>query len=305
MAKLSLYVLAAGMGSRYGGLKQMDQVGPSGEAIIDYSIYDALQAGFDRVVFVIRREIESEFREVFQKRWAGKVALDFVFQELDMVPEGFRVPADRSKPWGTGHAVLVAAGKINTPFAVINADDFYGRNAYELTASYLLEQQERGRDLNFCMVGFELQRTLSKHGTVARGVCHTDEQGYLTDIREITSIGWQDDRIGYTGADGGFISLRGEEPVSMNIWGFSPAIFPLLDREFKSFLSTHAEQPKAEFYIPTLIQEIIRRNEGRVRVLPNHENWFGVTYREDKPQVMAQIRALVDQGLYPSDLFRT
>ena len=303
MNHLTLYVLAAGMGSRYGGLKQMDEVGPSGEAIIDYSVFDAIREGFDRVVFVIRRDIEKEFCALFRKRWAGRVEVDFVMQELDMVPDGFRVPESRTKPWGTAHAVLVGAGKVDSPFVVINADDFYGRNAYRMTASWLQENNRDEQDTHFSMVGYSLNKTLTRHGTVARGVCRTNEKGYLTHIEEITDIGWRGDRIGYTGPNGKLRTLTGDEPVSMNIWGFTPAIFPLLEKSFRNFLEKNACNPKAEFYIPTLVQDMIRNGEGDVKVLPNDEHWFGVTYREDKPRVVKEIQALVDSGAYPSNLF--
>lgn len=303
MADLTLLVLAAGIGSRYGGLKQMDQVGPSGEAIIDYSIYDAIASGFTKVIFVIRRDIQDEFAGFFEKKWKHRIDIDYVFQELDMLPKGFSVPAGRVKPWGTAHAVLVANGRVNTPFIVINADDFYGRNAYAITAGYLKKAGEPVRSTDFSMVGFRLLNTLSEHGTVARGVCQTDQDGYLTGIREITSIGWYGNRIGYSGPGGQTVELTGEEPVSMNIWGFTPAVFPMLEREFRGFLDNNKENPKAEFYIPTLIQEMISRGEGRVKVLPNAGDWFGVTYREDKLVVTEKIGELVNQGIYPPNLY--
>lgn len=281
----------------------MDEVGPSGEAIIDYSVFDAIREGFDRVIFVIRRDIEREFSALFRKRWAGRVEVDFVMQELDMIPDEFRVPEGRTKPWGTAHAVLVGAGKVDSPFVVINADDFYGRNAYRMTASWLLENNRNERDTHFSMVGYSLNKTLTRHGTVARGLCRSNEHGYLTHIEEITDIGWHGDRIGYSGPDGKLITLRGDEPVSMNIWGFTPAIFPLLEKSFRKFLEKHAGNPKAEFYIPTLVQDVIRNGEGDVKVLPNDEQWFGVTYREDKPGVVKEIQALVHSGAYPSNLF--
>jgi len=281
----------------------MDEVGPSGEAIIDYSVFDAIREGFDRVIFVIRRDIEKEFSALFRKRWAGRVEVDFVMQELDMIPDEFRVPEGRTKPWGTAHAVLVGAGKVDSPFVVINADDFYGRNAYRITASWLLENNRDERDTHFSMVGYSLNKTLTRYGTVARGVCRTNEQGYLTHIEEITDIGWRGNTIGYTGPDGKLRTLGGEEPVSMNIWGFTPAIFPLLEKSFRNFLEKNAGNPKAEFFIPTLVQDVIRNGEGDVKVLPDDEHWFGVTYREDKPRVVKEIQALVDSGAYPANLF--
>lgn len=299
--KPTLVILAAGIGSRYGSLKQMDAVGPSGETIIDYSIYDALRAGFGNAVFIIRRGIEADFREAFLKKLHGRVEVDYVFQELDDLPPGFRVPPHRHKPWGTSHAVLMAAAKVRKPFAVINADDFYGRDAYRLMGTFLAEPSaEPGR---FAVVGYDLQGTLSEHGSVARGVCEVDGSGYLKDIVERTHIEKTTAGIASVEADGGSLIFPSETVVSMNFWGFTPAYFDLARREFERFLRHQIDNPKAEMFIPLVVNTLIQKGEATVKVLPTSSTWFGVTYREDKPRVMAEIKKLIDAGEYPETLW--
>ena len=300
MSKPVLLVLAAGMGSRYGGLKQIDEVGPSGEAIIDYSIYDAIRAGYGRVVFVVRPEIEEDVRRFFEPRLKGRIPFDFVHQELDMVPEGVTVPAERKKPWGTGHAVLVAKEKIKEPFSVINADDFYGPEAYRQTAEFLIHNDD---PQEYAMVGYRLANTLSDNGSVARGVCRTSDDGYLLEVTEHTKIYREDGKIISQLEDGSQVEFTGEEPVSMNFWCFKPNIFPELESQFADFIRDHAGDPKAEFFIPLPVSVLISAGKIRMKVLPNTEEWFGVTYREDKPVVIKKIRELVDRGVYPEKLW--
>jgi UTP-glucose-1-phosphate uridylyltransferase len=300
MRKPVLLVLAAGMGSRYGGLKQIDQVGPSGEAIIDYSIYDAIRAGYGRVVFVVRREIEESVRAFFEPRLKGRIPFEFVHQELDMVPEGTSVPPERKKPWGTGHAVLVAKEKISEPFAVINADDFYGPEAYRQTAKFL---QQNDDPAEYAMVGYRLANTLSDNGSVARGVCRTSEDGYLLEVTEHTKIFREEGKIISLLEDNTEVEFTGEEPVSMNFWCFKPSIFPELERQFADFIRDNADNPKAEFFIPLPVSVLIRAGKIRMKVLPNSEEWFGVTYKEDKPVVIKKIRELVEKGVYPEKLW--
>jgi len=298
--KPTLLILAAGMGSRYGGLKQIDPMGPSGETILDYSVFDAARAGFGKVVFVIRPDFEHDFRERVMSRFAGRIATDCVFQTLDMLPEGFRVPEGRTKPWGTTHAVLCSRPAIHEPFAMINADDFYGRDSFAVLAARLAALPVDSSA--YCMVGFTLENTLSEHGTVARGVCRTDAGGFLTDIRELlqvrrTAAGAED-----TGA-GSVIQLTGKEPVSMNMWGFTPHVFPQLEESFSGFLAAHAGEPKSECYIPMTVGELVKAGRATCEVLRTTSSWFGATYAEDKPIVQRSIRALVDAGEYPANLW--
>ena len=298
--KPTLLVLAAGIGSRYGGLKQMDQVGPSGETIIDYSIYDAMKAGFGKVVFVIRRDIEKDFKEVFIDKLKDHIDVDYVFQHIDMVPKGISFSYDRNKPWGTGHAVMVAEQKINEPFAVINADDFYGGSSYRVMADFLTNSS----DINeYSMVGYRLDRTLSDHGHVARGVCETSQDSYLKVVTERTKIENENDKIVFTDDDGSITVLTGNETVSMNFWGFKKSVFDHLNELFIQFVKENSDDPKAEFFIPDMITDLINKNAAKVKVLNTDELWFGVTYREDKPIVIESIRELVSKGVYPSKLW--
>ncbi len=303
MSKPTLLVLAAGMGSRYGSLKQMDGVGPSGEAIIDYSIYDAIRAGFGKVVFVIRHSFEKEFREVFTpQRFGGQIEVDFVFQELDILPEGFTLPADRVKPWGTNHAVMMAEEVIDTPFAVINADDFYGRDAYATIASYLRSLE--GQKDKYCMVGYCVSNTLSENGSVSRGVCSVDENSNLVSMVERTSIERIDGQIMFKDENDGMNPLPDDTPVSMNLFGFTPDYFGHSKEYFKTFLTENISNPKAEFYIPTMVNYLIGKGISEMKVLKSDARWFGVTYKQDRPKVVADIAALVQAGEYPEKLWK-
>jgi UTP-glucose-1-phosphate uridylyltransferase len=284
--------MAAGMGSRYGGLKQLDAVGPSGETIIDYSIYDALRAGFGRLVFVIRRDIEAPFRELIGSKFEKRTSVDYVFQELDKLPLGFTVPEGRTKPWGTTHAILLADGVIREPFAAINADDFYGRESFQVLADFL-----RAGSGDHAMVGYTLRNTLSEHGSVTRGVCERDASDYLRAVVELTAIEKHGRGARAEGRD-----LTGDELVSMNFWGFTPALFPQLRKQFDAFLRRSGQELKSECYIPTTINELVASGAARVKVLGTPSSWFGVTYKEDKPQVTASVRALIARGDYPEKL---
>jgi hypothetical protein len=300
--KPTLVVLAAGIGSRYGSLKQMDRVGPSGETIIDYSLYDALRAGFGKAVFIIRRDIEAEFREAFLIRLAGRIDADVVFQQIDDLPPGFRVPAGRTKPWGTSHAVLMAAPKIREPFAVINADDFYGRDAFERMGRFL--RGLAASEPRFAVVGYGLRSTLSEHGSVARGVCEVGPDGYLSDIVERTRIERDGDAIIDRAAEGAPILLPESTVVSMNFWGFTPLYFGRARVAFEEFLRARSDDPKAEMYIPLVVNDMIKSGRATVEVLPTTSQWFGVTYREDKPRVVAELEKLVAAGEYPESLWK-
>lgn len=297
----TLLILAAGMGSRYGGLKQMDPVGPGGEIVLDYSIYDAIRAGFGRVVFVIRRDIEAAFREVVGAKWEARIPCEYVFQDLEDLPDGFSVPDDRAKPWGTAHAIRAGRSVIDGPFAAINADDFYGEDSFKTLYTHLTADATPG---NHCMVAFRLDQTLSEHGSVSRGVCLRDEDGFLTGIREYTKISKHSDGSLWDEPDGLPSSqLTGEEPVSMNCWGFMPDVFAELESGFAIFLAREGMQsPKAEFTIPSVVDGLIQSGHGRVKVLGTTSRWFGVTYREDKAFVQSSILKLVETGVYPEKL---
>ena len=304
--KPTLLVLAAGMGSRYGGLKQLDPMGPSGETLLDYSVFDALRAGFGRVVFVIRRDFEDQFRAAVGRRFEGRTEVGYVFQELDKLPGGFTRPTTRQKPWGTGHAIWCARDEVKTPFAAINADDFYGAGAYRALADFFTASpgDHASGPARFAMVGYQLDRTLSEHGSVARGVCAVDAHGDLQRVEECTGI----ERSSPGGPirsprpDGSFEEFTGAETVSMNFWGFTPALFPLLEAGLEGFLRAKIDDPKAEYYIPVAVAETIAAGAARVRVLPTDATWFGVTYREDKGGVAASLAELARAGVYPADL---
>lgn len=289
------------MGSRYGGLKQLDPMGPSGETLLDYSVFDAVRAGFDRIVFIIRRDIEAEFREKIGARYEGKIAVDYVFQQLDTLPEGFSVPEGRQKPWGTAHAIWCARKALTGPFAAINADDFYGGKSYEVIGKFL--QADPTATTRFAMAGYRLSNTLSEHGTVARGVCEVDAAGRLLHIVECTGIAGGE-KISQKEADGSERIFTGEESVSMNFWGLTPAVFPLLESQLITFLKEKSGDPKAECYIPMAIGEMVTRGEATLDVLPTDAAWFGVTYREDKPIVMESLAALHASGAYPTPLWK-
>ncbi|MBQ4106693.1 MAG: NTP transferase domain-containing protein [Lentisphaeria bacterium] len=295
---ITLLVLAAGMGSRYGGLKQLDQLGPGGETLMDYSVFDAIRAGFTRVVFVIRRDFEDAFKEQIAAKYTGRIKIDYAFQDLDDLPDGFSRPADRVKPWGTGHAVLAARNLIREPFAMINADDFYGRRSYELLAGYLKDC--RTDLLNGCLCAYPMCNTLSENGTVSRGICAADEAGNLVSVVEHTSLKPDGDGVVDENGD----RFTGKEPVSMNCWGFSPALFPELERLFREFLAAHGNEIKSEFYIPFAVDQLIREGKAAFRMLVSDAQWFGVTYREDRPGVVGGLEKLTHDGEYPEGLYR-
>ena len=297
--KPTLVILAAGMGSRYGGLKQLDEVGPNGEAIIDYSLFDAIRAGFGKVVFVIRTDFEEEFKARFEPNLKGKVSVEYVYQSLDKIPPGFAINPEREKPWGTGHATLMAETVVNEPMAVINADDFYGKKAYEVMADFLNSSTDNDE---YSMVGYNLANTLSKFGTVSRGVCNMDENGNLTTIVERTKIKRDEDGIFYYENNDRF-KLGGNTPVSMNFWGLKPGVFEYLNEGFKEFLSQHGNELKSEYYIPLLINDNIVKGIIRTKVLQCDSPWFGVTYKEDKPMVQKRIEELINSGAYPENLW--
>ena len=300
--KPTLFVLAAGMGSRYGGLKQLDPLGPNGETIMDYSIYDAIKSGFGKVVFVIRKDFEQDFRDKILSKYEGHVPVEVVFQATDKLPEGYTCPADRTKPWGTNHAVLMGKEVIKEPFAVINADDFYGRNAFEVIAKELSRPRDRKGD--YCMVGFRVGNTMTENGSVARGVCETSEDDNLTSVVERTAISYAPDgRIVFTDENGVEQTLEPNTPVSMNLWGFTPDYFEYSDREFKKFLDKDLNTPKAEFFIPLCIDALIKNGEATVKVLDTDSRWFGVTYAADRPGVVAKFAELHKNGIYPEKLF--
>jgi UTP-glucose-1-phosphate uridylyltransferase len=294
----TLLVLAAGMGSRYGGLKQIDPVGPGGEAILDYSVYDAMRAGFGKLVFVLRKDIEELFKKTVGARFENRVAVEYVFQELDKIPAGFAVPAGRTKPWGTTHAILMAAEVIQEPFASINADDFYGAESYQLLAQHL-----QSGTSDYAMVGFTLSNTLSEFGSVARGVCRVDASGYLQNVVELTGIERDGGEVMNTDAQGRTTRLTGDEPVSMNFWGFTPGIFGQLRERFETFLRKHGTELKSECYVPNTVGELVAEGQARVKVLRTGDAWFGVTYREDHPRVVESIRRLIAKGAYPERLW--
>ena len=299
--KPTLLVLAAGLGSRYGGLKQLDGLGPNGETIMDYSIYDAVKAGFGKVVFVIRKSFEEEFREKVTKKYEHLIPVEIVFQELDDLPEGFVLNPERVKPWGTNHALMMGKSVINEPFAVINADDFYGRKSYQVLSDYLSKLDNSKNQ--YCMVGYRVGNTLSESGTVARGVCETDDNSNLTGIVERTKVKRNDGVVQFLDEDNQWISLPDNKPVSMNMFGFTPDYFKYSDDFFVNFLKENEEKLKAEFFIPSLVNDLIVADKVEMKVLDTTSQWFGVTYQEDRPFVVSKFKELVDIGEYPSPLF--
>lgn len=299
--KPTLFVLAAGMGSRYGGLKQLDGLGPNGETIMDYSIYDAIHAGFGKVVFVIRKDFEQDFRDKVLSKYEGHIPVEVVFQSIDKLPEGYTCPTDRTKPWGPAHAVIMAAGAINEPFAVINSDDFYGRNSFEVLAEELMRPRDRKGD--YCMVGFRIGNTMTENGGVNRGVCQT-KNGLLTAVEECKDIAYNENHeIVYNDAKGNEHKLNANMPVSMNMWGFTPDYFDFGVREFTKFLSEKISVPKSEQVIPDVADSLIKSGEATVKVLDTDSHWFGVTYAEDRPEVVAKFAELHLKGEYPINLF--
>ncbi len=300
--KPTLLILAAGLGSRYGSMKQTESFGPSGETITDYSIYDAIKAGFGKIIFVISPAMEEEFKSSYVKKFPPSLEVDYVVQSIGDIPKGIQISPERKKPWGTAHAVLMAKDKINLPFAVINADDFYGRGAYQVIADYLIHTVEKDR-AEFCMAGYPVRNTLSEHGTVSRGVCATDTEGFLTDIQERTKIERVDGKIVYYDEEGNKVELAGDTPVSMNLFGYTPRLFKYLEKYFNGFIQENSMDPKAEIYLPIVVNRMIREEVARTKVLETDENWFGVTYKEDRPKVLAMINKLVERGIYPSSLW--
>ena len=299
--KPTLFVLAAGMGSRYGGLKQLDGVGPSGETIMDYSIYDAVHAGFGKLVFVIRKSFEKDFREKIVKKYEHKIPVELVFQDLDNLPAGFSVPEGREKPWGTNHAVMMGKDVIHEPFAVINADDFYGRESYKVLSDYLSKLDNTRNQ--YCMIGYRVGNTLSESGTVARGICETDAEGNLTGVVERTQVMRIDGEVKYKDENDQWISIPDNTPVSMNMWGFTPDSFEYSEKYLVELHKKNIQNPKAEFFIPLVVNELIVNNTAKVKVLDTPSKWFGVTYAEDRPGVVAKLQQLVDDGVYPSPLW--
>lgn len=298
--KPTLVILAAGMGSRYGGLKQLDEVGPKGEAIIDYSLYDAIRAGFGKVVFVIREDFADEFKARFAPQLEGKIDVAYVCQALDKIPSGYDIHPERVKPWGTGHALLMAEPEVNSPMAVINADDFYGPQAYQEIASFLTSSTDENE---YGMVGYQLDYTLSEFGSVSRGVCQTDSSGRLTEINERTRIQKEGDEIVYYEEEKRF-PLTGKEPVSMNFWGVKTSVFQYLNEGFREFLQEKGNKLKSEFFVPFLINDKIVDGTVSVKVLTCDSPWFGVTYKEDKPYVQDKLKKLIDDKVYPENLWK-
>ena len=298
--KPTLLVLAAGMGSRYGGQKQTDAFGPSGETITDYSIFDGLKAGFGKVVFVIAPRMEEEFKTDYIKRFPSDLQVEYVVQDVKNVPEGFTVPEERVKPWGTAHAVLMAKDAISEPFAVINAADFYGRESYRIIHDFMVQAQPG----EYSLVGFTLSKTVSEHGSVARGICETDENEYLTDIVERTKIFSKDGRIWYEDERGSTHDLSPDAKVSMNLFGFTPDIFGHLESQFRAYIEKNINSAKAEFFIPYVADNLIRNQEASFKVLGTPESWFGVTYQDDRPHVLNMINRLVEEGVYPTPLWK-
>ncbi len=300
-----LVVMAAGLGSRYGGIKQIEPVGPNGATLLDYAVYDALRAGFGKVVFVVNQVIEAPFRERFGTTIERYCDVAYVTQRLTDLPPGFSLPPERQKPWGTGQAVLSCRDEVDGPFAVINADDFYGRAAFEALSGYLAHAEDKGGVYDYCMVGYVLENTITEHGHVSRGVCTVDDGGFLVHIRERTHIERLARRIAYTEDGVIWIDIPANATVSMNIWGFTPSLFGELERRFPVFLHNNAHNlQKAEFFLPNIVGDMVQEQKARVSVLTSDAQWFGVTYKEDRPRVEQAIRALIQQGVYPEDLWR-
>ena len=300
--KPTLFVLAAGMGSRYGGLKQLDGLGPNGETIMDYSIFDAIRAGFGKLVFVIRKDFEQDFREKVLSKYEGHIPTELVFQAIDNLPAGFTAPAERTKPWGTNHAVLMGKDVIKEPFAVINADDFYGRDAFAVMGKWLSELPE-GNTGKYSMVGFRICNTLSENGSVARGVCSKNEQELLTGVVERTEIMRVNGDICYKDEEGNWTAVGEQTPVSMNFWGFTPDYFKYSEEQFVDFLKENADKPKAEYFIPLVVDNLINSGTATCEVLDTTAKWFGVTYAADRPATVEKIQSLVEAGEYPNKLF--
>ena len=300
--KPTLFILAAGMGSRYGGLKQLDGLGPNGETIMDYSVYDALQAGFGKIVFVIRKDFEKDFRDKVASKYEGHVPVEIVFQSMDALPEGFSVPDGRTKPWGTGHATLMGKGVIKEPFGVINADDYYGPDSFRVLADFL--KNEDGKKGDYCMVGFRIENTLSENGGVSRGLCEVSEAGMLTGVRECHGIQVKDGALVQTLADGTEVPFPAGASVSKNMWGFTPVFFDYSEEAFIAFLREHGGEMKSEFYIPSVVNDMIHSGTATLKVLPTSSRWFGVTFAADRPATVERFAALAREGVYPSPLYK-
>ncbi|MFM6975578.1 MAG: NDP-sugar synthase [Sphingobacteriaceae bacterium] len=297
--KPTLVILAAGMASRYGSMKQIDGFGPNGETIIDYSIYDAIQAGFGKVVFIIREEFAENFKSIFEPKLNGKIKTDYVFQSFDLKPYGIHESIERAKPWGTAHAVLAAADAVKEPFCVINADDFYGRDSYEKMAKFLTTEV---KDDLFALMGFQIHKTLSEHGSVSRGICEVNGDGFLKDINERTQVYFKDGNVVYE-EHGVETPLNTTAAASMNFWGFTPQVFADSKQLFVDFALANKENPKAEFFIPLVADQLIKSGKARFKVIPTESKWFGVTYKEDKTIVQQSIDQLVNSGIYPTELW--
>jgi len=296
----TLLILAAGMASRYGSMKQIQGFGPSGETIMDYSIYDAIRAGFTKVVFIIRKDFADDFKKIFEPKLKGRVAIDYVYQDLHSFTGDYSVPAERTKPWGTAHAVLCAKDTIKEPFAVINADDFYGRDAFEKAYTFLTGPVS---EKLYCIIGYELAKTLSDNGTVSRGVCQVDASDNLVSIAERTKIYQDGNTITYEEGDKKY-EVPFDSKVSMNFWGFDPSMFGYTEKLFAGFLKEQGTNPKAEFFIPIIGDKFIKEGKGNIKVIPTGAQWFGVTYKEDAPEVQASLNALIDAGEYPKSLWK-
>ena len=293
MNKITLLIMAAGMGSRYGGLKQLDQVGPNGETIIDYSVYDAIKAGFTKIVFIIRDDFKSQFKSQITNKYLDLIDLEFAYQDINYLPPGFSPPKNREKPWGTGHAILSAKPYINEPFVVINGDDFYGRESFKTIADYYQTEEN-----HFSMVTFRLENTLSIFGGVTRGLC-TIINEKLNTVVETSNLEKNNNGVS---SDNGEL-LKGDEPVSMNMWGFTPILFDYLEEKFINFLKEEGSELKSEYLIPSVINDLIQAGDESVHILNSSESWFGVTYKEDKPYVVGEIQKLIEKGVYPKKLF--
>jgi hypothetical protein len=297
----TLLLLAAGMGARYGGLKQLDGLGPNGETIMDYSIFDAIRSGFGKLVFVIRKDFENDFRSIIASKYENHIPVEIVFQSLHALPEGFDCPAERTKPWGTNHAIMMGKDVINEPFAVINADDFYGRNSFDVLQKELTSVT--GKKNDYCMIGFQVGKTLSEGGSVARGVCETNQEGYLTAVVERTSVERINGKIQFINENREVCILDENTSVSMNMWGFTPDYFTYSEEYFKDFLRVHRDNPKSEYFIPLMVNELVTKNRASVKILKTTSEWFGITYQKDRQSVVEKIKVLVDAGVYPAKLF--